>query len=178
MAVTKAKKQEILNELLEKLEKAKSVVLIQNKGINVEDLTKLKKSLREHNVEMKVAKKTLIQKVWEQLKFPALMESALEGPIALVLSYEDEMVAAKTLKAFMKDNEKLVFTGGMFEGKVFDNKSVLSIAGLPSKPELVSKLLGSLQSPLYGLHHALQYHLRGLAQVLSQIQKQKSGQSA
>lgn len=173
MAITKEKKQEIVKELRDKLAKSKSVVFIRNDGITVADITKLKKELRAQQVEIKVAKKTLIEKVWKDLQFPTLPQNVLEGPVALVMAYENEMSGAKLLKTFMKENEKVSFSGGVFEGKLYDKAGVATIASLPSKEELMAKLLGSLQSPLYGFHHALQYHLRGLVVVLSTLAKKK-----
>ncbi len=177
MAVTKAKKLEIIHELEEKIPRAKSLVFLKNVGITVQNLGFLRKNLRAENAELKVAKKTLIKKVAHEKGIAELTDDILEGPIMMMLNYGDEIAGAKVAKAFMKEHkdEKTVeFAGGLFEGKMFSKKDVEMLAGLPSKQELLAKVVGTLKSPLYGLHNALSYHLRGLVQVLAAIQKQKT----
>lgn len=178
MAVTKAKKSEIVKELTDKFKRAKSLVFVKNNGVDVKSLTQLKREMHKSNVEVKVAKKTLMQLAFKENNIPEVPEEILTGPIMTVLSYEDEIAGAKILKAFMKTNEKIEFMGGVIDHKLFHKKDIIALAGLPGKQELLAKVVGSLKSPLYGLHHALSYHLRGLVQVLSQIEKQKGGTPA
>lgn len=175
MAITKAKKSEILKDLITRFKKAKSLVFVKNNGVNVKNLTQLKKEMKKNNVEVKVAKKTLMQLAFKENHLPDIPEEILAGPIMTVISYDDEVVGAKLLKAFMKTNETLEFMGAIIGGNVFSKKDVIALAGLPGKQELLVKMVGTLKAPLYGLHNALSYQLRGLVQVLSQIQQQKQG---
>ncbi len=178
MATSRAKKEEVFKELQDKFAKAVTIIFVKNTGVTVSDLTDLRKKLREGDTEIKIAKKTIVKKVAAEQKMPEFPEGILEGPIMTVMSYQDPIFGAKTLKSFMKENEKVEFAGALFEGEVFDKKGIERIASLPSKEELISMLLGRIQAPLYGLHHALSYHLKGLVVALSAIQKKKQEQAA
>lgn len=174
MAITRIKKEEILSELKEGFKKSKSLLFVKNNGIDVNSINKLKKELKKEQVDVKVAKKTLISLALKDQGIEEVSDAILDGPIMVIMSYQDELVGAKMLKTFMKTNEKAEFAGGVFEKTVYDKAQITALASLPGKTELVATLLSRLQGPLYGLHHALSYHLKGLAQVLSQVQKQKS----
>ncbi len=174
MAITRSQKESILSELKDGFKKSASLVFVKNNGVDVNSLNRLKKELKKGSVDLKVAKKTLIALALKDQGIEDFPETIMDGPIMVAMSFEDQIAAAKALKAFMKGNEKLEFTGGVFGTTVYDKQQVTQLASLPSKEELLSTLLSRLQGPLYGLHNALQYHLRGLVQVLSQIQKQKA----
>ncbi len=173
MPITKQKKQEIIKELAEKLDRQKAAVFADFSGLKVKDLTELKNKLRQNGAEFKVAKKTLMNLALKQKGIDADAK-AMAGEIALVMGYDDEVAAAKELHQFSKTNQNLKILGGLLENKLIDAAQVLSLAQLPSKPELLARLTGSLASPSRNFVGVLQGNLRGLAQVLSQIQKSKA----
>jgi len=170
MPITKQKKQEIVKELAEKLGRQKAAVFADFSGLKVKDLTDLKNRLRQKGAEFKVAKKTLMNLALKQKGIDADTK-AMAGEIAMAMGYDDEVSAAKELREFSKTNQNLKILGGLLENKLIDAAQVLSLAQLPSKPELLARLAGSLASPSRNFVGVLQGNLRGLVQVLSQIQK-------
>jgi len=173
MAISRAQKERILSDVGQKFKKSTAVVFIRNNGVDVKSFTKLKRELTKNEVEMKVAKKTLMRLALKEINIEDVPGDVMEGPIIAAISYKDQVVGAKMLKAFMKDNEKLAFMGGILDGTVYDKKSIVALANLPAKEELLAKLVGSMKAPLSGLHYALSYNLRGLVQMLSALQKKK-----
>ncbi len=143
-----------VDELAQKLKEAKSVVLADYRGLTVEQDTRLRKALREANVEYKVIKNTVINFASKDSALEGLGEY-LKGPTAIAISTTDPVAPSKVLAKYAKDFEKLEIKGGMVEGNIIDVKGVNELASTPSREELLAKFIGSLQSPLYGLAAAL-----------------------
>jgi len=173
MPITKQKKQEIIKELADKLDRQKAAVFADFSGLKVKDLTDLKNKLRQKGAEFKVAKKTLMNLALKQKGIDADTK-AMAGEIAMAMGYDDEVSAAKELQEFSKTNPNLKILGGLLENKLIDAAQVLSLALLPSKAELLAQLTGSLAAPSRNFVGVLQGNLRGLVQALSQIQKSKA----
>lgn len=140
-------KQPIIDEIKKHAENASSAVLIDYRGLTVEQDTKLRKELREAGVVYKVYKNTLLKRAFEGTDFAKLDES-LEGPSAIAFSYEDATAAARIASKFAKQAKALEIKCGMVEGTLYDAKAMEAIASIPSREDLISKLLGSLQSPI------------------------------
>ena len=140
-------KQKVVNEIKEKLEKASSVVLVDARGLTVEQDTKMRKALREAGVDYKVYKNTMMNFAFKGTQFEGLSEY-LEGPSAMAYSTEDATAPARVLAQFAKTADKLEIKAGVVEGTVYDAKGMAAIANIPSRDVLISKLLGSLQSPI------------------------------
>ncbi len=147
-------KQEMLNGLIEKIKAAESMVLVDYCGITVEDDTKLRKSLREAGVDYSVIKNTYIKKACDAIGIEGF-DAALNGMSALAIS-SDPVAPAKVLCKFAEGNEKFNVKAGFIDGRVIDTKEVEALAAIPSKEGLLCKMLGSMQSSLYGLAIALQ----------------------
>lgn len=147
-------KKALVDALALKLKEAKSIVLTDYRGLTVEQDTNLRKALREANVEYKVIKNSIISFAAKDSDLGGL-EKYLEGPTAIAMSTTDPVAPSKILAKYAKDFEKLEIKGGMVEGNIIDENGVMELASTPSKEELLSKLIGSLQSPLYGLAIAL-----------------------
>jgi len=173
MPITKQKKKEIVKDLADKLEKQKAIVFADFAGLKVKDIGDLKVKLRAGGAEFKVAKKTLMKVAFAQRGLE-LDPKPLEGQIAMAIGYQDEVAPAKVLREFSKTNQNLKILGGLLENKLIDAAQVLSLALLPSKLELLAQLTGSLSAPSRNFVGVLQGNLRGLVQVLSQIQKSKA----
>ncbi len=148
-------KKALVESLAEKLGRATSGVLVKYEGIKVDDDTKLRAALREAGVEYSVIKNTLIGKACDIAGFEGL-KSELDGMNALAISYNDPIAPAKILKQYADKIETFEIRGGLLEGKVVDAAIVNELAGIPPKEILISKLLGSVQSPLYKLAYVLQ----------------------
>ncbi|MCR5655750.1 MAG: 50S ribosomal protein L10 [Lachnospiraceae bacterium] len=140
-------KQPIVEEISAHLDGAQSVVLVDYRGLNVGQDTELRKAMREAGVVYKVYKNTLIKRAFEGTDF-AQLDDLLEGPSAIAIGKDDATAPARVLGKFAKNFEALEIKGGVVEGIVYDAKGIGQIASIPSREELLSKLLGSLQSPI------------------------------
>mgnify|MGYP002529449816 CR=1 FL=1 len=147
-------KQQIVSDLAEKIKNAKSGVLVDYKGITVADDTKLRKSLREAGVEYAVTKNTLTSKAFDAVGYEKLKE-VLSGMTALAVS-EDPLAPAKILCDFAKNNESFEIKAGFIDGEQIDAEGVKALAAIPPKEVLIARMLGSMQSSLYGFAYALQ----------------------
>ena len=140
-------KQPIVAEIAELLDGAKTAVVVDYRGLTVEQDTQLRKQLREAGVTYKVYKNTMIRFAAKGTKFEAL-EPNLEGPTALAVSKEDATAPARILAEFAKKADKLELKGGVVEDTYYDAKGMQVIATIPSREVLLGRLLGSMQSPI------------------------------
>ncbi|MBR3606360.1 MAG: 50S ribosomal protein L10 [Lachnospiraceae bacterium] len=140
-------KQPIVAEISEAIKEAQSVVLVDYRGLTVEQDTNLRKELREAGVMYKVYKNTMMNFAFKGTDFEALAPY-LEGPSAVAISTTDATAPARILAKVAKDAKALEIKAGVVEGVVYDAKGMQAIANIPSREELISKLLGSIQSPI------------------------------
>lgn len=140
-------KQVVVNEIKEKLATASSMVLVDARGLTVEQDTALRKKLREAGVDYKVYKNTMIRFAIEGTQFEGLKDY-LSGPTAVAFSYEDATKAANILNKQAADLKNLEFKAGVVEGVTYDAEGIKIIADIPSREVLLSRLLGSFQSPM------------------------------
>ena len=140
-------KQPIVEEISANIKDAQSVVLVDYRGLTVEQDTNLRKQLREAGITYKVYKNTMMNFAFKGTDFEALAPY-LEGPSAIAISTTDATAPARVLAKFAKDADKLEIKGGVVEGIVYDAAGMANIAKIPSREELLSKLLGSIQSPI------------------------------
>ncbi len=138
-----ALKQSKVNELSEHIKDAKLVLLVDYRGITVSDDTKLRKDLRESNGELKVIKNNIIKRALEANSESGL-DSLLEGPTAMVSAKEDYLGPLKTVYKFTNEHDNYKIKGGIVDGKVMTVEEIVTLAKLPSREELLSKLAGSL----------------------------------
>lgn len=157
----------VVNEAKEKLEKASSFALVDYKGINVEDVTELRKKFRESGVEYKVYKNTLFKRATSELGLEAVHEH-LQGTVAVAFGYGDVVAPAKVLNQFIKEHPKTTISvkAGIVEGKLMNADEMKALGDLPSKEILLSMLLGALQGSI-----------RNLAYSLDQIREKKEAQA-
>lgn len=171
-----AQKEATVNLLKEKLQESQGAILADYRGLNVSEVTELRSKLREANVEFKVAKNTLTKRAADEVGIEGL-DPFLEGPTAIAFGMEDPVSPAKILSEFAKDHKALEIKAGILEGKVIDIEAIKALAELPSKEELIAKVLGGMQSPLYGFAGSLQGLLRNLVYVLSAVQEKKAAEA-
>ncbi len=154
MAITKEKKGQILKDLEEKFSRAKSVYFAENKGLSVKNVTALRKKLHDRGSDFVVAKKTLMKMAAKNQNLPEINDEALTGPIAAVISYDDDLISpSKMVKDFGDTVEsKVVLTGGIMEGRLLSKAETVELASLPSKEQLLARLVGSMKSPLTGFY--------------------------
>lgn len=156
-----AKKQEQVKELAEEIKEAKVVLLTDYRGITVTDVTKLRSDLRNVNAEYRVIKNNIIRRALEANGEKEL-DSALEGPVAIVMSKEDYLEPSKVIYNFTKDHDFYKIKGGIIEGKVMTAEEIITLAKLPSRQELLAKLAGALLG-----------NITKLAVALDQVKAQK-----
>ncbi len=154
-------KKPIVDEIIENLTDAKAVVLADYRGLTVEQDTILRKKMRDAGVVYKVYKNTMIKRAVAGTQFEAITAD-LEGPTAIAISKEDATAPAKILFDFAKTAPALELKSGVVEGTYYDSKTITVIATIPSRDELISKFLGSIQSPV-----------TNFARVIKQIAEKK-----
>ena len=140
-------KQPIVQEISEHIKDAQSVVVVNYRGLTVAEDTELRKQLREAGVVYKVYKNTLVNFAIKGTEFESLADT-LEGPNALAISTTDATAPARILSKFAKTAPALEIKAGVVEGTFYDAKGMAAIAAVPSREELLSKFLGSIQSPI------------------------------
>lgn len=151
----------LIEEIRSNLEKAKSFVIFEYKGMNASHVENFRKSVIADGGNTKVYKNTLVARAADQLGMTEL-KSILKGPNAIAFAFEDEMISAKHVGNTAKDIDSVVIKGGYFEGKFVDATQVAALASLPNRDGLLSMLLSVLQAPM-----------RNLAYSLSQVADQK-----
>lgn len=147
-------KKPIVDEISASIKDAQSVVVVDYRGLTVEQDTQLRKNLREAGVTYKVYKNTFLNFAFKGTEFEGLAPY-LEGPTAVAVSTEDATAPARVLAAFAKTADKLEIKAGVVEGNVYDAKGMATIASIPSRDVLISRLLGSMQSPITNLARVL-----------------------
>ncbi len=158
-------KQPIVEEIKKNIEGAQSIVVVDYRGLTVEQDTRLRKQLREAGIVYKVYKNTMIKFAIEGTEFAELSKD-LEGPSAIAISTTDATAPARILAKFAKEAQALEIKSGVVEGTYYDTKGITAISSIPSREELISKLLGSIQSPI-----------TNFARVINQIAEQKGGEA-
>lgn len=169
---TKEQKKAVVQDLAEKIANSKSVVFSDFKGLSVKDMTSLRKELRGEGVDLKVVKKTLISIALKDAGI-ILDAKVMEGQIAVAVSSQDEVVAAKILAKAAKVNDNLKIVSGILGKNILSKEEVISLSKLPSKEELLAKFVGSINAPVSGFVNVLAGNLRGLVNVLKAIGEAK-----
>lgn len=175
--LTKEQKKHAVNELSESVGQASNAFLIDYQGISVPQVTELRKQVRDTNSQYLVVKNRLALIAIKDTPIGGLSDQ-FAGMTAVAYNSEDPVALAKALTKFAKDEPAVKFKGALIEGQVVPVEQIDAIAALPSREELIAKLLYLLQSPIQGLVNVLNANIRNLAVVLDQIAKQRSGTAA
>ncbi len=173
MPKTKQQKQEILKKLAENLEKQNAMMFVDYKGLKVGDMNILRNQLKDAGSQLMVAKKTLLLLAMKEKKI-AIDFKNMAGQIGTIFSFEDPIIPMKVANTFAKTNENVKILGGFFENAMQNAASIIQIANLPSKEELLAKLVYVMASPLSGFATVLQGNIKGLIYVLAQKAKTNS----
>jgi len=171
--LTRKQKEVIVQDVKQKVQDAKSVVFVDYKGLGVSDTQELKKQLRSEGVEYQVLKKKLFLRAAKDAGLE--VESALlEGQFSVAYSLQDEVSAAKIIDSFAKGRGDIRILGGVLEGNVIQAENVKALAKLPSREELLAKMVGSIKAPISGFVNVLSGNTRSFVQVLKAISESKS----
>lgn len=166
MPKTRSQKEETVTKLVDRLGRMKGLVVTTGTGLKVKDVTELRRELRKNAVDFSVVKKTLFLRALDGAKLSMPAVDAITGNLAVAFGYEDEVLPAKLLAAFRKTHEGLTLEGGIVDGSWQDDKAMLVLAQLPSKQELLAKIVGFLAAPASGFVGNVGGPARALAQVL------------
>jgi large subunit ribosomal protein L10 len=166
------KNLETVKSLTEKLDKANAIYFTDYLGLDVVSITKLRKEFVSNDIEFTIAKNTLIKLAAKDAGMQGL-DKFLNGPTAMALSYNDPTNPAKVIKNFLKDFDKPAVKGMILDGQVFEGEEFEKIASLPSKEQLLSKLVGMLNSPMSKLSSTLGSPVSGLLGALEQLNSKK-----
>lgn len=157
-------KKVVVEEIASKMREAKSFVLFDYVGINVEQATQMRKSFRENGVDCKVYKNTLIKLAAKECGYDDKVNDVLSGSTAIAFGMNDPVAPAKVAAKYVEEFKKMELKAGVVDGEFYDKAMVEKLATIPSKEELIAKMLGSMMAPL-----------SGLARVLNAIAENKGG---
>lgn len=169
---TKAYKNEKIQEIKKSIENAKVAIVTDYRGYTVSEITDLRRQLQKESADYTVVKNTLAKIAIKGTPFESL-ESYLQGPNAVAFGFGDQVAPAKVITQFIKKAKKGQIIGGVIDGKPLTPKEVQQLAELPSKEELIAKILGSLNSPASGLVMAMSGVARSLVIAMEEVRKQK-----
>nr|WP_236912071.1 50S ribosomal protein L10 [Clostridium sp. Cult1] len=170
-------KKQIVEEIKEKVEKAQSVVLVDYRGLNVEELTQLRRKYKEAGVDYKVYKNTMMRFAFKDAGLEEFNQF-LTGPNAVAFGFDDPVQAAKITDEFAKDHDKLEIKAGIVDGKIIGIDEIKSLANLPSKEVLIAQTLAGLNGPIAGFANVLQGTIRNLVYALNAVKEKQEGLEA
>ncbi len=174
--MARPEKEATVAEVKDRLLRAKSVVLADYRGLNVSEVTELRRKIREAGLEYKVIKNTLAILAAKEAKLEDL-EAFLAGPTAMAFSYEDPVSPAKILSDFAKEHKKLELKAGVLTGKVLDKAQIKALANVPPREQLLAMAAGMLQAPVRGLVTVLSGPMRNLVYGLEALRKQRANEA-
>jgi len=171
--VLRKQKEKIVNELHEQIKGSRLIIFTTYTGLNVENMTNLRSSLREAESGFRVVKNTLMKKAAQETDLEHLEEKYFEGPSAILFTSGDPIKPCKVLQEFIKENKQVEIKGGILDGKVLSIDKIKELASLPSREVLLVKLLFLLQASKQGLVNVLMGVPQRLVMVLEAIKKKK-----
>ena len=171
MGLNLQQKQAVVAEVAKQVAGAQAIVMVENRGMAVADMTKLRAKARASGVYFRVVKNTLVRRAVVDTPFASLAEKMV-GPLAYGIG-SDPVAVAKVLNDFAKGNDKFVIAGGAMPGQVLSAKDIASLAGLPSRDELLARLLGTLQAPVAKLARTLNEVPSKFARALAAVRDAK-----
>ena len=170
---TKAFKSEKISQIKEKMEKAKVAIVTDYKGLSVEEITKLRRSIQKEDGDYMVTKNTLAKIAVKGTEYEVLADS-LTGPVAIAFGFDDQVAPAKVLAKFMKETKKGEILAAAMDGKLLSASEAKALATLPSKQEIYAKMLGCINSPASGIANSINAVMSSLTRAMAAVRDQKS----
>ena len=174
MAKTRAQKRDVVAGLTDRFSRMKGAAFSNVSGFTMSQADALRAKARERNVEVFVAKKTLLSLAIKEAGVEGVTPETFDGSILTAVSYGDEVAAAKLLKEFSKENEMVQLQSGILEGRLIAKDEVKRLADLPTREQLLGQWVGTLNAPVSGFVNVLAGNLRGLVTVLGAIKDKKA----
>ena len=168
MARSREQKKKIIEDIKEKLDKQKAIVFVEVKGLKAKEIFDLREKLKKADSLLTIAKKTLLDIAFKERKLK-VKGKKLEGQVALVFGFSDEIKPARITHQFSLSNGNLKILGGIFEDKFIDSDQIIALAQLSSKEELYTRVVRTIVSPISGFVNVLQANIKGLIYTLKQI---------
>jgi large subunit ribosomal protein L10 len=176
LSLTLEQKQAVVSEVTEKLGKAQAVILAEYRGLDVAKVTDLRAKARKSGVYLRVLKNTLARRAVQGTPFQPLSDQ-MSGPLIYGIA-QDPVAGAKVLADFAKDNELFVIKGGAMPNSLMSQKDVKALAALPSRDELLAKLVGTMQAPIVKLVRTMNEVPGKAVRALAAVRDQKEKQAA
>lgn len=173
MPKTREQKEVVVAEIAERLGRAKGAVFASYEKLSTKDIDGLRGKLQEAEIDYTVVKKTLLKLAFTRANITGNPKE-IDGNFATITGYGDEVLPARMLRDFIKGHGAMTFLGGVLEGRLISAKEVLALAALPSRQELLAKMVGSMNAPISGFVNVLAGNLRGLLTALTAIKDQKT----
>ena len=173
MAKTKERKQQEMQNLVQGLQNSKSAVFANFQGLKVSESEELRAKCREQNITFVASKKTLLRNALSQSGLEVDTKS-FQGGVAVILGLEDEVTPAKIVAEFAKKHDVVNIFGGILENAFIDSTKVVELSKLPSKQEMLARLVGTLNAPISGFVNVLAGNLKGLVNVLNAVKDSKA----
>jgi len=170
----KTLKEKAVKDIKDKFDKSKVVIFTDYKGLTMFQLSALRRKLRPLDAEYKVLKNTYITRAVKEKAFEGI-EKLLIGPTAILFGYKDQVMPAKVLSEFIKENEKLNIKGGVLEGKLIEPRIITALSKLPSREVLIAKVLGGMKAPITNLVFDLKGMINKFVFALNAIKVKKQG---
>ena len=170
--LTKTQKRELIKELVDKIKRQKSLVFTDISGLNVGEMQQLRRELKKAGIDYRVAKKTLITLALKEAK-QDIDIAQISGSLGAAFSYEDPISPAKIIFKFAKVHKNLKIVGGIMENRFLTFEEVEALSRIPSREELLSKLVWSIKGPISGFVNALGGNIRNLIGTLNAIKNNK-----
>ena len=170
---TKAFKSEKISQMKEKIEKAKVAIVTDYKGLSVEEITNLRRSIQKEDGDYMVTKNTLAKIAVKGTEYEVLADS-LTGPVAIAFGFDDQVAPAKALAKFIKETKKGEILAAAMDGKLLSASEAKALATLPSKQEIYAKMLGCINSPASGIANSINAVMSSLTRAMAAVRDQKS----
>lgn len=173
MAKTRKEKENFIKDFNDKLQQAKSIVFVHFDGLKVKEIEELRKLFRAEKIDYVVAKKTLLKKAFEKAGIENYDPATFEKEVGVAFGIEDEVAPARIIQQFSKNHEALQAFGGVLENSFVGQEKVIELSRLPSREELLAKVVGTINAPVSGFVNVLAGNLRKLVYVLSAVKDSK-----
>lgn len=173
MAKSRAEKEQIVEELVDKINNSKSIVFANFQGLTVDQSEQVRAKCREEEVEFKASKKTLLKLALKEAGMEDIDPEEFDGGVAAIFGKEDQVAPARITADFAKDFDPIKIFGGVLEEDFVAEDKVKALAELPSKQQLRGQVVGAMNAPVSGFVNVLNSNVRGLVQVLDSIKDQK-----
>jgi len=172
MAITKKRKNEIIQEVKDKLEQQKSMIFVDFSGLDTSQILDLREQLKKAGCQMKIIKKNLFRVTLQKVGNPLWQEiKKIPGQLAVIFGFEQENKSPKITYRFSQENKNLQILGGYLDGEYKTTEGMIMIAQLPSRKEVLASLTGTVFAPVSNLTHVLNENIKGLVCILSKIKK-------